>query len=106
MSNQGYLRYTKLSLNARKAFKRIRRMHRKNLCGHGEDTKRLLAYSHTTPRDIKVRITQLIIIRIERNCMFFPSTLDGMDLAKKPSHATVLLNSGTLIDSRLIWTGM
>jgi hypothetical protein len=32
-------------------------MHGKNLCVHGEDAKRLLAYSHTTPRDIKVRIS-------------------------------------------------
>ncbi len=79
MSNQGYLRYTKLSPNARKVFKRIGRMHGKNLCVHGEDAKRLLAYSHTTPRDIKVRISQLIIIRIEKNFMFSLSTLDGMD---------------------------
>ncbi len=91
MSNQGYLQYTKLSQNARKVFKRIRRMHGKNLCVHGEDAKILLAYSHNTPRDIKVRISQLIITRIYKNLMFFLSTLDGMDEAKKPSHATVPL---------------
>jgi hypothetical protein len=79
MSNQGYLRYTKLSPNARNVFKRIRRMHGKNLCVHGEDAKRLLAYSHNTPRDIKVRISQLIIIRMLKIFMFFLSTLDGMD---------------------------
>jgi hypothetical protein len=79
MSNQGYLWYTKLSPNARKVFKRIRRMHEKNLCVHGEDAKRLLAYSHTTPRDIKVRKSQLIIIRMKKNYMFFLFTLDGMD---------------------------
>ncbi len=79
MSHQGYLRYTKLSPNARKVFKRIQRMHGKNLCIHGEDAKRLLAYSHTSPRDIKVRISQLIIIRIKKNFKFFLSTLDGMD---------------------------
>jgi hypothetical protein len=38
-----------------------------------------LAYSHTTPRDIKVRISQLIIIRIKKFFMFFLSALDGMD---------------------------
>ena len=79
MSNHGYLRYTKLSPNARKVFKRIRRMHGKNLCVHGEDAKRLLAYSHNTPRDIKVLISQLIMIQIKKNFMFFLSTLDGTD---------------------------
>jgi hypothetical protein len=64
MSNQGYLRYTKSSPNMRKVFNRIRRIREKNLCVHGEDAKRLLTYSHNTPRDIKVRISQLIIIRI------------------------------------------
>ena len=63
----------------------------KNLCVHGEDAKRLLAYSHNTPRDIKVRISQLIIKRIKKIFRFFLSTLDGMDEAKKPSHATVPL---------------
>jgi hypothetical protein len=53
-------------------------MHGKNLCVHGEDAKRLLAYSHTTPRDIKVRISQLIIIRIKIFFMFFLSTLESM----------------------------
>jgi hypothetical protein len=38
----GYLRYTKSSQNARKVFKRIRRIRGKNLCVHGEDAKRLL----------------------------------------------------------------
>ncbi len=63
MSNQGYLWYTKLSPNARKVFKHIRRMHGKNLCVHGEDAKGLLAYSHNMQRDIKVRISQLTILR-------------------------------------------
>jgi hypothetical protein len=45
MANWGYLRYTKSSPNTRKVFKRIRRMRGKNLCVHGEDAKRLLAYS-------------------------------------------------------------
>ncbi len=66
MSSQGYLRYTKLSPNARNVFKRILRMPGKNLCVHGEDVKRLLVYSHTTPRDKKVRISQLIIIWIKK----------------------------------------
>ncbi len=34
------------------------------VCVHGEDAKKLLAYSHNTPRDIKVHISQLIIIQI------------------------------------------
>jgi hypothetical protein len=36
----------------------------KNLCVQGEDAKRLLAYKENTPRDIKVRISQLIILQI------------------------------------------
>jgi hypothetical protein len=50
----GYVRNTKSSPYARKVFKRIRRMRGMDLCVHGEDAKRLLAYSPNTPRDIKV----------------------------------------------------
>ncbi len=39
-------------------------VHGKNLCVHGDDAKRLLAYSPNTPRDIKVCISLLIIIQI------------------------------------------
>jgi hypothetical protein len=41
----------------------------------------------------KVCLTQLIIIQIEKNFRFFLSVLDWIDLAKKPSHATVPLKS-------------
>ena len=54
MTNWGYLRYTKSSPNTPKVFERIRRIRGKN---HGEDTKRLLAYSPNTPRDIKGQIS-------------------------------------------------
>ncbi len=46
----------------RKVFKLIRRMQGKNLCVHGVDAKRLLAYSPNTPKDIKVCMYWLIII--------------------------------------------
>jgi hypothetical protein len=59
-----YLRHTESSPNTRKVFKRIRRIRRKNLCVHGEDAKRLLAYSPNTSRDIKVCISSLIMIQI------------------------------------------
>ncbi len=36
------------------SFKRIRRMRRKDLCVHGEDAKRHLAYSPNMSRDTKV----------------------------------------------------
>jgi hypothetical protein len=62
MANSGYLRYTKSSPNARKVFKRIGRIRGKNLCVHGVDAKRLLTYSPNTPKDIKVCLSQLIII--------------------------------------------
>ncbi len=54
MANEGYLRYTKSSPYPRKVFKCIQRIRGKDLCIHGEDAKRLLAYSPNTPRDIKV----------------------------------------------------
>ncbi len=64
MADKGYLRYTKSSPYARKVFKHIRRIRKKDLCVHGDDAKMLLAYSHNTPRDIKVCISSLIIIQI------------------------------------------
>ncbi len=42
----------------------------KNLCVHGEVAKRLLAYSPNTPRDIKVRISQKIKIRIKKKKLY------------------------------------
>ncbi len=62
-----------------KVFKRIRRIRGKNLCVHGKDAKRLLAYSPNTPKDIKVCISQLIIIRMLKFFWMFLSTLYGMD---------------------------
>ncbi len=47
-----------------KVFKGIQRIRVKNLCLQGDDKKRLLANYPNTPRDIKVCISQLIIIRI------------------------------------------
>ncbi len=63
MAIWGYLR-TQNRLNVRKVFKHIWRIRGKNLCVHGEDAKRLLAYSPYTPRDIKVHMSPLIIIQI------------------------------------------
>jgi hypothetical protein len=40
---------------------------------------------------LKVRLTQLIVIQIEKNFRFFLSIVDWFDEAKKPSHATVPL---------------
>jgi hypothetical protein len=60
MAILGYLRYTKLSPNARKVFNTFGEYAErigKNLCVYGEDAKRLLAYSPNMPRDIKVRIS-------------------------------------------------
>jgi hypothetical protein len=74
MANWGYLRSTKSSPNTQKVFKRIRRIRGKNLCGHGVDAKRLLAYSPNTPKDIKVCLSQLIIRRIKNFLRFFLST--------------------------------
>ncbi len=44
------MRYTKYSPYARKVFKHIRRIRGKDLCVHGDDAKRLLAYSPNTPK--------------------------------------------------------
>ncbi len=87
MANWGYLRYTKSSPNTRKVFKHIRRMRGKNLCVHGEYAKRLLTYSLYTPKDIKVYLSGLVIIRIL--ILLYSFYLHYM--AKKPYHATVLL---------------
>ncbi len=78
MANLGYLRYTKSSPNILKVFKCIRRIHRKNQCVHGEDAKRLLAYSPNMPKDIKVCLSRLIIIRMLNSFIFFLSTLYGI----------------------------
>ena len=51
----------------------------KNKSVHGEDAKRLLAYSPNTPRDIKLTITQLIMGQNEKNLRFFLSVLDRFD---------------------------
>jgi hypothetical protein len=44
------------SQNCLRIFKRIQRVRGKNLYEHGEDAKRLFAYSPNTPKDIKVFI--------------------------------------------------
>jgi hypothetical protein len=44
---------------ARKVCTHIQRICRKDLSVHGEDTKRLLAYSPNTPRDVKLIIFYL-----------------------------------------------
>ena len=54
----------KPSPNTQKVFKRIRRLHGKNLCVHGEDAKRLLVYSPNMPKDIIVCLSRLKIIQI------------------------------------------
>jgi hypothetical protein len=64
-------------------FSNTRRLRRKNLCVYGEHSKSLSPCSLTTPRDIKVCISQLIIIQTQNIFRFFLSTLYGMDLAKK-----------------------
>jgi hypothetical protein len=74
-------------------------MRGKNLCVHGEDAKRIWAYSPNTPKDIKVYISRLIIIQILNFFGFFLSKLYGMDKAKKPSHATVPLDVRLLNNS-------
>jgi hypothetical protein len=95
MANWGYLVYKKSFPNTQKVFKHIWRIRGKNLYLHGEDAKRLLAYSPNMPKDIKLCISQLIIIPILKFFRFFLSTLYGMDLAKRPSHAIVpLMKSG------------
>ncbi len=45
---------------------------------------------------LKVCLTHLIIIQIEKNFKFFLSIVDWFDLAKKPSHATVPLSRPVL----------
>ncbi len=86
MANQGNLRYTKSSPNTRKVFKPIPRMRGKNLCVHGEDAKRILAYSSNM--SIKVCISRLIIIQILNFFGFFLSNCMGW--IKPKNHLTLL----------------
>ncbi len=85
MANWGYLRCTKSSPNTRKVFKRIRRIRGKNLCVHGEDAK---TYSPNTPKDIKVCLSWLIIIRILHFLDSF--YLHYMGWTKPKNHLTLL----------------
>ncbi len=79
MANLGLFAVAKIVPTTWKVFKRIRRMRGKNLCACGKDSKRLLAYSPNTPKDIKVCIYWLIIIRMKIFFGFFLSTLYGTD---------------------------
>jgi hypothetical protein len=88
MANWGYLRYIKWSPNTRKVFKRFWRVRGKNLCVHGEDAKRLLAYSPNTPKEIKVCISRLIIMRIKNILDSFQ--IHYMGWFKPKNHLTLL----------------
>ncbi len=96
IANWGYLRYKNSTLNTREVFKRIRRIRGKNIYVHGVDAKRLLTYSRNAQEDIKVCLSQLIIIQIINFLRFFLSSfyLHYMGWIKPknhPSHATVPL---------------
>jgi hypothetical protein len=79
----GNLRYTMSSPNVRKVFKRIWRIRGKNLCVHGEDTKRLLAYSPYTPRDLRFihYMGQIITIYAPVIFMYRRPTLYPLEIA-------------------------
>ncbi len=79
MANVGLFAVLKIVSECAETFNRIRRIRGKNLCVYGEHAKSLSVYSLTTPRDIKVCISQLIIIRILKFLRFFLSTLYGID---------------------------
>jgi|LakMenEpi03Aug12_release.lakeMendotaPanAssembly.Ray.scaffolds.fasta_scaffold1108978_1 hypothetical protein len=63
-ANAGLFAVLKIVSEYAESFNRIRRIRRKNLYVYGEYSKSLSAYSLTTPRDIKVCISQLIVIQI------------------------------------------
>jgi hypothetical protein len=73
------LRSLSVNENTRKDFNRKRRIRGKTLCVNGKYAKRLYAYSHNTPRDIKQSTTPLIITRHEKFFRFFLSILEGLD---------------------------
>ncbi len=74
-ANVGLFAVLKIVSEYAESLNRIRRIRRKNLNVYGEYAKSLSAYSLTTPRDIKVCISQLIIIQILNFFRFFLSTL-------------------------------
>ncbi len=51
----------------------------KNLCEHGEDTKRLFSYYPNTPRNIKMIISWLIMFQHEIFVRSLLSIQDGLD---------------------------
>jgi hypothetical protein len=111
MAIWGYLQYTKSFLIAGKVFKHIPRIRGKNLCVHGEDAKRLLAYSPNTPRDIKLSNEHISVNNGTKykKFRFFLSILNGFESSKKPSHATVPLNSPLIFISQTevtVWRGL
>jgi hypothetical protein len=77
-ANVGLFAVLKIVSEYAESFNRIRRIRRKNLYVYGKYRKSLSAYSLTTPRDIKVCISQLIITKILTFFRFFLSTLYGM----------------------------
>jgi hypothetical protein len=76
---QGCLRYSKSSLNTRKVLT-VFGEYAERIYMYMEYTqkKNLSTYSLTTPRDIKVCISQLITIQFLKFFRFFLSTLYGM----------------------------
>jgi hypothetical protein len=79
MANVGLFAVLKIVSECSENFNRIRRIRGKNLCVYGEHAKSFSAYALTTPKDIKVCISQLIKIQILKFLRFFLSTLYGMD---------------------------
>ncbi len=93
MANQGYLRY-KNRLRMRGKYSNVFGECAERIYASMEKTQKgYLAYSPNTPRDVKVWISPKIIIRIKNFFRFLLTIPYGMAEAKKPSHATVPLNS-------------
>jgi hypothetical protein len=79
MANFRVVSVYKSSLNTQKIFKHIWRTRRKNLCIHGEDTKRLLECSPNTLTSTKLSISWLIIVQHEILFSSLLSIQDGLD---------------------------
>jgi hypothetical protein len=78
-ANVGLFAVLKIVSEYVESFNRIRRICGKNLCVYGENAKSLSAYFLTMPRDIKVKISKLLIKRIQKFFRYFLSTLFRID---------------------------
>jgi hypothetical protein len=87
--NVGLFAAHKIVSEYAESIKRSWRICGKNLCIYGEDAKRLLACSPSTPKDRILSIFRIVMVQHE--IFLDPYFLHKMGWIEKPFHATVPL---------------